>query len=465
MLAMDYFNNNADYSVNEFYEQVEKQRKSLMKQGVISPEALEEKKALLLGLQFTTPLYIERQEKNPEWYPDVNMDVIQEELPFIDAVYEHMVHRGDGKDILDKISVTDATLLVSDAHKTTKRMGIADCIKERIVGAVVPAIESITKVVINEKTGVFVKPSGKYDVGAILKRYPNMIKVMTDEVTRRVFANKVEEQVPTSYEIHIGNKKDHGMVVLTLNRSTDPNMQSRIEKKFSMYDLAVMEAIASLYVFAKDKNKLENGKLIVDLESIDKLLKRDTKARSDKKNILDSELVDSIVKLLGIHISISDPSGNYEGNLLDGELDIIGGRVCLVVDKPIMLEFADMNGRNYIDTLDIEKLKLEGVHFSVENIAIYRLLLDRLRIIFGSYFMDGNHMKVDGRNSVPLSSIIEAVYPEGIHEYVDATSKERFIWEHTINICEAMRDNKNFFLDFEEDVNSKKEKVIRFRRK
>ena len=100
------------------------------------------------------------------------------------------------------------------------------------------------------------------------------------------------------------------------------------------------------------------------MESIDKLLKRDIKARSDKKNILDSELIDSIVKLLGIHVSISEPSGNYEGNLLEGELDIIDGRVCLVVDKPIMYEFANKNGRCYIDSREIDKLKLEGVHFS-----------------------------------------------------------------------------------------------------
>lgn len=463
---MDYLNNNADCSVNEFYEQVEKLKKSLMKQGILIPEVFEEKKALLLGFQFTTPLYIGRQEKNPEWYPDVNMDIIQAEIPFIDAVYEYMVHRGNGKEILDKISVTDATLLVSDAHKATKRMGISDCIKERIIGAVVPAIESITKVVINENTSVFVKPSGKYDVGDILKRYPKIIKTMTDEVTRSVFSNKVEEQIPTSYKIQKGNKSEHGIAVLTISTSSDPNVQSRIERKFSAYDWVVMEAVASLYVFAKDTNKLKNGKLIVDLESIDKLIKRDIKARSDKENILDSDLVKSIVKLLGSHISISDPSGNYEGNLLEGELDIISGRVCFVVDEPLMLEFSDTNGRNYIDSLDREKLKLEGIHFSAENIAIYRFLLDRLRVIFGSYFMDGTHTNAVKTNSVPLSSIIDAVYPDGLQGYGDVASKERFVWEHTINICEAMRDNKNFFLDFKDDeVNSKGEKIIRFIRK
>lgn len=146
-------------------------------------------------------MYIEKQEENPEWYPDVNLDTIKEEMPFMDAVYEHMIHRGNGKEILDKISVTDATILVSDAHKATKRKGIVDSVKERIVGAVVPAIENVTKIAINDKTGNFVKPSGKYDMGDILKRYPNIVKTMTDEVTRSVFSNKVEEQVPTSFKI------------------------------------------------------------------------------------------------------------------------------------------------------------------------------------------------------------------------------------------------------------------------
>lgn len=462
---MNYFDNNTDYSVNEFYEQMEKLRKDLKKQGILTPEVLEEKKTLLLGLQFTTPLYIEKQEENPDWYPDVNMDTLKEEMPFVDAVYEHMIHRGNGKEILDKISVTDATILVSDAHKAIKRMEITDSIEERIVGAVVPTIESITKVILNDNTGIYVKPSGKYAVGDILKRYPKIIKTMTDEVTRSVFSNKVEEQNPTTYKIQKGKKIEQGIVVLTLNGSSDPNVQRKIEKKFSTYDWAVMEAVASLYSYAKDKNKLKNGKLIVDLESIDKIIKRDITARSDKENILDSDLTSSIVKLLGNHISISDSAGNYEGNLLDGELDIISGKVCLVVDEPIMLEYADTNGRNYIDSLDIEKLKLDAIHFSVENIAIYRFMLDRLRIIFGSYFMDDKHKEAVKTNSVPISSIIKAVYPDGIQGYADADSKERFVWEHAINICEAMKDNHNFFLDFVVDENTNGEKTIQFIRK
>lgn len=463
---MDYFDINADYSVNEFYEQIEKLRKNLKKQGILTTEILEEKKLLLLGLQFTTPLYIEKQEENPEWYPDVDLDAIKEEMPFIDAVYEHMIHRGNGKEILDKISVTDATILVSDAHKATKRKGIVDSVKERIVGSVIPAIENVTKIAINDTSGVFVKPSGKYATGDILKRYPNIVKAMTDEVTRSVFSNKVEEQVPTSFKIQKGNKIEHGMIVLTPNSSLDPSVQTRIEKKFSYYDWAVMEAVASLYEFAKDKKKLKNGKLIVDLESIDKLIKRDIKARSDKANILDSELVSSILKLLNNHISISDPSGNYEGDLLEGELDIISGNVCLVIDEPIMLKYGNANGRNYIDSLDIEKLKLNDIHFTAENIAIYRFMLDRLRVIFGSYFTDTTYVNAVKTNSVPLSSIIDAVYPEGLQGYVDADSKKRFIWEHAKNICEAMKDNGNFFLNFDPDgVNPDDEKTIRFRRK
>ena len=92
---MDYFDNNADCSVNEFYEQIEKLRKNLKKQGILTPEILEEKKSLLLGLQFTTPLYIEKQEENPEWYPDVDLDAIKEEKQ---KRAENLSEQSDGKD-------------------------------------------------------------------------------------------------------------------------------------------------------------------------------------------------------------------------------------------------------------------------------------------------------------------------------------------------------------------------------
>lgn len=46
---MDYFDDNADCSVNEFYEQIEKLRKNLKKQGKLTPEVLEEKKHYYWG--------------------------------------------------------------------------------------------------------------------------------------------------------------------------------------------------------------------------------------------------------------------------------------------------------------------------------------------------------------------------------------------------------------------------------
>ena len=80
--------------------------------------------------------------------------------------------------------------------------------------------------------------------------------------------------------------------------------------------------------------------------------------------------------------------------------------------------------------------------------------------------MDKTHVNTAKTNSVLLSSIIDAVYPEGLQGYVDADSKRRFVWEHAKNICEAMKDNKNFFLEFDPDgVNPAGEKTIRFERK
>ena len=51
---MDYFDEDRLYSVNEFYESAEKQRKELKKSGVISEEEIENKRALLLGAQFVS---------------------------------------------------------------------------------------------------------------------------------------------------------------------------------------------------------------------------------------------------------------------------------------------------------------------------------------------------------------------------------------------------------------------------
>lgn len=314
---------------------------------------------------------------------------------------------------------------------------------------------------INEKINELLIPSGKHDVENIIKRYPKKIKIMTDEVTRMVFSNRAEINSNISYKIK--NKEEYGMLNLIFNEPLNENEQSKI--KYSAYDWVVMEAVASFYMFAQEKY-LKNGQLIVDIESIDKFIKRNIKSRSCKENIWESELVKCINKLLSSHITIIESSGNYEGNLLEGYLDIISEKICLVVKKPIMLEFADMNGRNYIETLEIDKLKLKGIHFTFENIAIYRFILDRLRIIFGSYFIDEKHINAVNTNSIPLRSIIEAVYPEGIQQYADVASKERFIWEHTLNICEAMKKNTNFFLDYKHnEVNSKGDKTIRFLRK
>ena len=80
--------------------------------------------------------------------------------------------------------------------------------------------------------------------------------------------------------------------------------------------------------------------------------------------------------------------------------------------------------------------------------------------------MDKTHVNTAKTNSVLLSSIIDAVYPEGLQGYVDADSKKRFIWEHAKNICQAMKDNKEFFLDFDADSTTPDgEKTIRFMRK
>ena len=82
---MNYYDENRLCTVNEFYENAEKQKKALKKAGVISEQELEEKRALLLGAQFTSAKYIEMNQESPGEYPDVSPADMMDELEYIDA--------------------------------------------------------------------------------------------------------------------------------------------------------------------------------------------------------------------------------------------------------------------------------------------------------------------------------------------------------------------------------------------
>ncbi len=471
---MDYFDDDKLCSVNEFYQNFKKLKKELGKNGVVTDEEINNKKALLLSAQFVSKKYIECMQEAPEEYPEVLPADIMEEMEYIDAVHDYMVQHGDGEKLLDSYPIVSAAIMVKDTHSEIKKAGIENCVTERIVHSVVPAIEAVTLKAINNAPQFNVTTSKIINAQKVLSKYPDIVKLMTDEAIREVFTNKAERNQWSSFTIYKGNASDNASLLLSQSVTAAPNNKVLIESDFSIYDWVVMEAVATMYAYAEANNKLDNGVVAIDIQSIDKILKRDVLSRMSqetKKNILTSDIVKSLVKLMGNHVQIVDPAGNYDGDLIDAELAFVANKLCLVVkSKPVLFEYADGNGRNHLESIAIDDLKLDltkiGAAYSTETIAIYRFLLGRLREIFGSYKMDNQHMipKPNYPNSVPLESIINALYPEGLGKFKDTTSKKRYILQNTEKICKAMEDKGIFFKKVEQNRNSIGDIVFIFHR-
>ena len=83
-----------------------------------------------------------------------------------------------------------------------------------------------------------------------------------------------------------------------------------------------------------------------------------------------------------------------------------------------------------------------------------------------AYKMDKQHMnpKANYPNSVPLESIIKAVYPEGLGKYKDIASKKRYILKNIEKICKAMQAKGIFFKRYELSSNSKGDIIYIFHR-
>lgn len=471
---MDYFDDEKLCSVNEFYDNAKKLKRKLKKNGTFTDEEIEEKRALLLGAQFVSKKYVELMEESPEEYPEILPVDIMGEMEFIDAVHDYMMQHGDGEKILDSYPIVSAAIMVKAVHSEISNAGINNCVAERIVHSVVPAIEAVTLKAINNAPQFNVSASKIINAQKVLKNYPDIVKLMTDEATREVFTNNAERNQWSSFTVYKGNASDNASLLLSQSVSADPNNKALIESDFSIYDWAVMEAVATMYAYAETNNKLDNGVVAIDIQSIDKILKRDVSIRMSKetkKNILASDVVKSLVKLMGNHVQIVDPAGNYDGDFIDAELAFVASKLCLVVkSKPIFFAYADGNGRNHLESIAMDDLKLDltkvGAAYSTESVAIYRFLLGRLREIFGSYKMDKQHMnpKANYSNSVPLESIIKAVYPEGLGKYKDIASKKRYILKNIEKICKAMQAKGSFFKRYEVSSNSKGDIIYIFHR-
>lgn len=452
---MDYFDDDKLCSVNEFYNNANRLEKDLKKKGVISDEEIKEKRALLLAAQFTTRKYVECMEEEPEAYPEILPAEIMGEMEYVDAVHDYMIQQGDGNAILDSYPIISAAIMVKTTHGKIIDAGIDDCIIDRIVHSVVPAIEAVTLKAINNAPQFNIQATNIINAQKVLNTYPDIVKLMTDEATRAVFTNKSERNQWSQFTVFDGKKFDNASLLLSQSVSADPRNKVLIERKFSIYDWAVMEAVATLYSYAETNNKLVNGAVAIDVQSIDKILKRNIKSRMSEEaraNILGTDIVGSLVKLMGNHVQIVDPAGTYDGDIINGELSFVANKLCVVVkSKPILFEYADGNGRNHLESIAIDNLKLNltkvRAEYTTETIAIYRFLLGRIKEIYGSYIMDNKHMtpKPNYSNSITLDSIINAVYPEGLGKYKDITSKKRYILENTEKICKAMENKKIFF--------------------
>ena len=104
-----------------------------------------------------------------------------------------------------------------------------------------------------------------------------------------------------SYNLETKQISDNASLLLSQSVTAAPNNKVLIESDFSIYDWVVMEAVATMYAYAEANNKLDNGVVAIDIQSIDKILKRDVLSRMSqetKKNILTSDIVKSFPKML-----------------------------------------------------------------------------------------------------------------------------------------------------------------------
>ena len=327
---MDYFDDNKLCSVNEFYDNVKKLKRELENKATLTDKEIEDKKALLLSAQFVSKKYIELVQESPKEYPEILPEDIIGEMDYIDAVYDYMKKHGDGGDVLNSYPVVSLAIMVKDTHSEIRNAGIDNCVTERVVHAVVPAIEAVTLKAVYNAPQFNVSTSGIINAQKVLSRYPEIVKLMTDEAVRTVFTNKAERNQWSSFTIYKGNASDNASLLLSQSVTADPNNKVLIESNFSIYDWAVMETVATLYAYAEENNKLDNGAVAIDIQSIDKILKRDVSLRMSqetKKNILTSDIVRSLVKLMGNHVAIVDPAGNHAGDLIDGELAFVSNKL------------------------------------------------------------------------------------------------------------------------------------------
>lgn len=463
---MDYFDENRIITLKAYFDK-EAELEQRMKVAGKTEEEIAAFKTTLLALQLVSRDYIERSEKEPDFYPDMtekSMDVAAELHPFIKGVFSRIAAYEDGDLLTEKVDLLSTFSQTRIAKRTVDAVGIQDNVFERVQAVVVNNIELMFNIAANDKSGEFENQSNGLIVTTnILKRYPEMLRTMTDEVSQKVFKNgrdsKGKKQLNRNgginhYTYTGSGKSGSGFFLLSTNIK-NANDTTIIEKDFTYYDWAVMEAIISLYEKALDSQADNNGEVLLDLKSIDKVIKHldgSRMSRQAQDNIEKTELYQSIKRLLGNHIYISEDALSFDDDFINGEIILDSGKVCLLIKKiPVLLDFVLNNGRGYATPIPISKLKLKEVRYTHDHVAIYRYLLHRVKEIYDSYFIDPNHLTPTARNSIPLDNVIDTVYPDFYSRYSDTIGRKRDVKKIVEAIFEEMK-NKHIISNAKEVV-------------
>lgn len=447
-------------SLKEFFECIDSDERSLISAGKQKVEIAEFKEKFTAFL-FTTGDYINRREQNPEWYPEYSGAECLEQAkliyPYLLDIYSYLLSCEDGDLLVEKIDTLITVALIQKALYIADIKGIQENMQDSVRNSVVRALEKIFCICANDKTRELedVK-TGIIKADKILKGQPHFLEIISDEVTQKVFknarlngANTLNRNGMNSFSIKVGKNLETGLIDMRVRDIMDENDREVAEKDFSYFDWSVMEAISSLYSYGIDKHKDNTGMVVLDLKAIDNMVKHGGTRIARGTVIEKTPLYESIKRLMGNHISISTEQGEFAGNLIEGEFDIVSGKVCLVVNEfPVLYEYAlKTGGRKKVSITALNDLKLENVNYTTEHIGIYRYLIQRVREIYGSYKVDAEHSKAVATNSIPLNNIIEIFYPNLEKDFSDPRGKRRDIKNNVEKILEGMK-GKSFIKNY-----------------
>lgn len=461
---MDYINENEHVSLRKFYNIINEAEMNMIASGKYTKAEITDLRRKLISLQFATQKYLKMQEECPELYQDYNgaeiwepADLVGEELL---GICEYLTNREVGEYALDEIDLLTTAALAKFAKETALEAGVDD-VKDRVIKSTAEAVEDVCIKALNDKTNSFIdEDSGEIKAGAILNRYPEIIKIMKDRVTQKLFKNDVTRDKLNPYNFKLGNEMVEGIVLISIDENVADDLLEEVKKPFSYYDWAVMEAVTSLYLYGINTQKDINGVVVLDIKSIDKVLKHNKNARTDAttpKELMEKPIYKSLRKLMANYISIAEDGNEFAGFMLDAEFaKSEDGKLCLVVNKkPVLYDYADTIGHNHVGEIQMSELNLsQGMKYTEEKIAIYRYLMQRVLEIYGTLKTND---KIDGKvnkqprttNSIPFSNVVKALYPLGLGHLGDVPRKEKRLLESVRDVLEAMK-SKDFFTEFRE---------------